>query len=609
MIQINNPTPKRFHPMDTSTERKPLGFGKTMLASATGFLIAFVVIRIIGFFLIIGLFVALAVGTTQETPSMVTGNHIFLKVDLSRNIAERNPDKMSSLLRNSKTQGLCDILKAIEHAKSDSRVEGIYLYCNDASIAWAQCDELRDALEDYRSATGNPIVAYADNYSQTGYYLASTSDCMGLHPSGIVDLRGIGAEVIFYKDLLDKLGVRMELIRPVSNAYKSAGETYTRSNMSEANREQIRSYVNSIWQHVVANLAESRQISTDNINMMADNLTGYVADNACKNRLVDTLLFERDMRQLMKEQYGCRRLVDITKYAHSFTETNTEDHIAIIYAEGNVVDGTSEGYNSAVYSDDIVEALHTAAKDEDVKAIVLRINSPGGSATASEAMTHAVIEANKKKPVIVSMSALAASAGYEIASNATTIVAQPTTLTGSIGVFAAIPEVGGLLKKKLGIGVDTVNTNKNSTGLSLTRPLSPTARATMQHHVEEFYKTFLQRVADGRNMTTDAVDQIARGRVWTGAQAIENGLVDTLGGLSLALRIAAEQAGIDEYSTVDYPREKDFLTRLLDVANEKEDILLNDRLESVVPYYHELLQWSNMAPLQARIPYIIQIEN
>ena len=591
-----------------NNEKKPMGFGKTMLASATGFLIAFVVIRIIGFFIVVGLIVALAASASTETPTVVTGDHLFLKVDLSQSIVERTPDKMTSLISENKTQGLCDLLQAIDRAKSDERVEGIYLYCNNGAVAWAQCDELRDALADYREATGNPIVAYADNYSQTGYYLASMSDCVGLHPAGIVDLRGIGAEVIFYKDLLDKLGVRMELIRPESNAYKSAGETYTRSSMSDANREQVRSYVRSIWQHVADNLAQSRHTTTDSINLMADQLTGYVAQRAHDSRLVDTLLFERDMRDLLKETYGCSRLVDANKYVHSFSNKTAEDKIALIYAEGNVVDGTSEGYATAVYGDDIVEALRAASKDNDVKAIVLRINSPGGSATASEAMTHAVIEAKKQKPVIVSMSALAASAGYEMACNATTIVAQPTTLTGSIGVFAAIPEVGTLLKKKLGIGVDTVNTNKNSTGLSLMRPLSPTARATMQYHVEEFYKTFCQRVADGRGMSTEAVNEIGRGRVWTGQQAVVNGLVDTLGGLSLALKIAAAEAGIEEYSTVDYPKEKDLFTRLMAAANDKEDIVLRQRIQTVVPFYQDLVDWSSMAPVQARLPYILRME-
>ena len=592
----------------SNKERKPMGFGKTMLASATGFIIASTVLSLLSFFVMIGLFAVLAAGSSSSSKTMVTGDHLFLKIDLSHEISERSPDKVTSLFSNEKAMGLVEVLKAIGHAKEDQRVEGIYLYCEGAAVAWAQCEELRDALADYRAATGNPIVAYADNYSQSGYYLAAMSDCIGLHPAGMVDLRGIGAQVIFYKDLLDKLGVHMELIRPQSNAYKSAGETYTRNNMSDANREQVRSYVGSIWQHVAEKMAESRGISVDSINLMADNLTGYIATMAQSSRLVDTLLFERDMRDMLKEQYGCRRLVDVNKYAHSFTDKLAVDKIAIIYAEGEVVDGTSEGYNTAVYGDDIVDALRQAAKDDNVKAIVLRINSPGGSAIASEAMTHAVIEAKQQKPVIVSMSSLAASAGYEMACNATTIVAQPTTITGSIGVFAAIPEVGTLLGKKLGVHIDTVNTNRNATGVGITRPLSPTARNIMQQHVEEFYKTFCQRVADGRGMTVEAVDQIARGRVWTGRQAVENGLVDTLGGIGLALRIAAEKAGIEQYKTVDYPKEKDFFTRLLELTNDKDDIVLSSRLEAVIPYYSDLVHWTTMAPVQARLPYILRME-
>ena len=592
----------------SNKERKPMGFGKTMLASATGFIIASTVLSLLSFFVMIGFIAVLAAGGSSSSKTMVTGDHLFLKIDLSREIAERAPDKVTSLFSNEESMGLVDVLNAIDHAKDDQRVDGIYLFCDGAAVSWGQCDELRDALTDYHAVTNNPIVAFADNYSQSGYYLAAISDCIGLHPAGMVDLRGIGAQVIFYKDLLDKLGVRMELIRPQSNAYKSAGETYTRNNMSDANREQVRSYVGSIWQHVAENMADSRHLSVDSINLMADNLSGYLASSALSNRLVDTLLFERDMRDLLKNQYGCRRLIDVNKYAHSFSDKLAVDNIAIIYAEGEVVDGSSEGYNTAVYGDDIVDALRQAAKDDKVKAIVLRINSPGGSATASEAKTHAVIEAKKQKPVIVSMSTLAASAGYEMACNATTIVAQPTTITGSIGVFAAIPEVGTLLGKKLGVHVDTVNTNRNSNGLSLMRPLSPTARSIMQVHVEEFYKTFCQRVADGRGMTVEAVDQIARGRVWTGRQAVENGLVDTLGGIQLALRIAAQEAGIEQYKTVEYPKEKDFFTRLMELTNDKDDIVLSSRLEAVFPYYNDLVHWTNMAPVQARLPYILRME-
>ncbi|KWW30946.1 MAG: protease IV [bacterium P3] len=593
--------------MNTIQDRKPMGFGKTMLASATGFVVAFVVLHVLGFFLMIGLVAAL-VASGGNSATVVAGDHIFLGIDLSHRITERTPDKVTALLNDSRATGLADLLRAIEHAKDDKRVDGIYLKCDASGMDWAQCEELRDALERYRSATGKPVMAYATQYSQSAYYLASTGDCVALHPSGIVDLRGISAEVIFYKDLLDKLGVRFDLIRPKSNDYKSAGETYTRSNMSEANREQIRSYIGSIWTHVAEGIAEGRRMSIDSVNLMADKLTGYLAADACSSRMVDTLMFERDIRTWLKEEHGCRRLVDAVKYARSFADEKIEDKIAVIYAEGNVVDGSNEGYATAVYADDIVEALADAAQDKKVKAIVLRINSPGGSATASESMTHAVTEAKRIKPVVVSMSGLAASAGYEIAAGATAIVAHPTTLTGSIGVFAAIPEAGALLKGKLGIGIDTVNTNRNAGGLSLTRPLSATARNAMQRQVEDFYTLFCQRVAEGRGMTAADVDRIGRGRVWTGLQAVEHGLVDTLGGMQLALRIAAEEAGIERYRTVDYPKEKDLVTRLLKVADEKEDIVLRSRIEAVVPYYNELIHWTTMAPIQARMPYCLMME-
>lgn len=593
--------------METVNEKKPLSFWKTILASATGFLIAFFAIKIIGLFLIISIVAGLVSANSSETATTISGDHIFLKIDLSNSIAERTPDKTTLMLNENKTMGLYDLIKAIDHAREDDRISGIYLQCDNATIDWAQCDELRDALNAYHEATGNPIVAYADNYTQTGYYLATVSDCIGLHPAGIVDIRGIGAEVIFYKDLFDKIGVHIELIRPSNNNYKSAGETYTRNSISEANREQIRSYAQSIWQHITQNIAQSRHTTPDNINQIADNLTGYEATRAHFNNIVDTLLFQQDIHNLLKKQYNCKCIVDITKYLHSYTNKPVDDKIAIIYAEGNVNDGTNESYTTAIYSDDIVDAINEAVKNKEIKAIVLRINSPGGSATASETITHAIIEATHQKPVIVSMSTLAASAGYEIASNATTIVAQPTTLTGSIGVFATIPEIGTLLKKKLGIGIDTINTNSNSTGITPTHPLSPTARNIMQNHVEKFYQTFIQRVATGRSMTTDAVDEIARGRVWTGQQALANGLVDTIGGITLALRIAAEKAGIEAYSTVDYPKEKDLLSRLIDIANEKEDIILKDRIEDIVPYYHDLVEWTTLSPIQARIPYIIHL--
>jgi protease-4 len=343
---------------------------------------------------------------------------------------------------------------------------------------------------------------------------------------------------------------------------------------------------------------------------VADNLTGVLPADALTNKLVDTLCFEQDVKVMLKTRYGASKIVKAKRYAENVIKKDLKDQIAIIYAEGNVVPGKSDGTSTAVYGDDIVKALTDAANDKKVKAIVLRVDSPGGAVTASESMTRAVVEAKKSKPVIVSMSGLAASAGYEISCFGTRIVAHPTTLTGSIGVFATLPEVQNLLKQKLGITTDTVNTNCNSTGMSLFRPLSPAARTMLQKNVEDFYVTFTQRVADGRGLTRQYVDSIARGRVWTGLQAKELGLVDTLGGLPLAFRIAAEEAGVEleKCSVVTFPTAKSTWQLLMERVGEGQEEEINARLNAIIPFYSELAEWSRMEPLQARLPFIIDID-
>ena len=402
----------------------------------------------------------------------------------------------------------------------------------------------------------------------------------------------------------------MELIRPTSCAYKSAGEVYTRTDMSDADREQIRSYINSIWQYAVTTMAANRGLTTEQLNDAADKLRAYLPDDALKSGLVDTLCFAQDVKKLLNKQYNVTKLVKTKRYAESVEKKSKNSQIALIYAEGEVVPGKSNGTNTAVYGDDIVKALNDAAKDKNVKAIVLRVNSPGGAVTASESMTHAVVEAKKVKPVIISMSGLAASAGYEISCFGTKIVAHPTTLTGSIGVFATLPEVGTLLRQRLGIATDTVQTNRNSTGLTHYRPLSSEARDMMQRNVEDFYITFTQRVADGRGLTREYVDSIARGRVWTGLQAKEIGLVDTLGGLPLALHIAAEEAGVDydKCSVKTFPAPKSLWEQLMNRMEEGQEEEIRARLNAVIPFYSELEQWANMEPLQARLPFAIMIK-
>ena len=599
--------------MDTtnnhSKEQKPLGFGKTMLASAVGFIIGIMALNIISFIFIIGM-LASALSSSMDDSTPITGNQLAVELNVSGAVSEAEPNELMALFGNEATCSLTQMLSAIDNAATDKRVKALYLHFGASDLSWAQAEELKDALKAFRAQCDKPIIAYGESLTQPEYYLATAADKIAVHPSGLVEFKGLGAEYIFYKGLLDKLGVHMELIRPTSCAYKSAGEVYTRTDMSDANREQVRSYINSTWQYVSQNIAASRNMTVEQINTIADNLTGFLADDAMKSGLVDTLCFAQDIKNTFRDRYEVKKIVTAKRYAMDVKKKDTDSRIAVIYAEGQVVPGKNTNGNTAVYGDDIVKALNDAAKDKKVKAIVLRVNSPGGAVTASEDMTHAVIEAKKVKPVIVSMSALAASAGYEISCFGTKIVAQPTTITGSIGVFATLPEVGQLLRNKLGITTDTVMTNKNSTGLTLMRPLSADARAMMQKNVEDFYITFTQRVADGRGLTREYVDSIGRGRVWTGLQAKELGLVDTLGGMTLALHIAAEEAGVDysKCSLKTFPEKKSMWELLMNRVNADEEEELKARLNAIVPFYDELVMWSNMEPLQARLPFAIRLD-
>lgn len=585
-----------------------MGFGKTMLASAVGFIIGTVVLSILSFILFAAVMVsALQTASSDSTP--IVGKSFAVELNLTGVVSEAKPNELMSLMGDNTTTSLSDLLATIDHAKDDDRVKALYLHLGGSNLSWAQAEELVDALRTFKLESDKPVITYGEAMSQPEYYLATCTQKICVHPSGIIDFRGMGAEVMFYKGLLDKLGVHMELIRPTSCAYKSAGEVYTRTDMSDANREQVHSYINSIWDYAVKVMATNRHMTVEQMNAVADNLSGYLPDDALEAGLVDTLCFAQDVKKMMKEKYLVEKIVKAKRYAKAIEQEDKDYRIAVIYAEGDVVPGKGDGTRTAVYGDDIVKALADAAKDKKVKAIVLRVNSPGGAVTASESMTHAVIEAKKEKPVIISMSGLAASAGYEISCFGTKIVAQPTTLTGSIGVFATIPEVGNLLRQKLGITTDTVKTNKNSTGMSLFRPLSTDARTMMQKNVEDFYITFTQRVADGRGLTREYVDSIARGRVWTGAQAKELGLVDTLGGLTLALHIAAEEAEVDydKCKVKVFPSEKGLWELMMQKMNEDEEEKINARLNSIIPFYSELVGWSNMEPLQARLPFAIKI--
>lgn len=603
-----------------SEKNPPLSFGKTMLAAALG---VFIVSVVCGLLMTVSMIVLVASASEiGKTEASVVRKDTFLVLDLGKISGDRTADKLTQAFGTEKTVGLIDVQNAIRAAKDDDKVTGLLLKDNGVShVSWASLEELRDVIADFREG-GKSVVSYSVGYSQSGYYLVSASDKICLHPSGMVDFRGLGGEVMYYKDLLDKLGVEMQLIRPESCSYKSAGEVYTLSHMSPANREQIRSYLGSIWHTAITDIAAARGIDADKLNHVADNLSGCLANDACERHLVDTLCFEEDVRTLLKEEYGGNHLLPMEKYVTNVKKAVSpqKDRIAVIYAEGNVLDGSGKGMGTAVYGDDIVKALKQAVEDDNVKAIVLRVNSPGGSATASESMTHAVIQAKAKKPIVVSMGDLAASAGYEISCMADVIVAQPMTVTGSIGVFGVIPSVQKLMQKNLGLNVDSVGTNRNANTLNIFRPLSPVAMSMMTRNVEDFYKVFVGRVAEGREMSYDSVHQVARGRVWTGIDAKTIGLADTLGGLDLALCIAAERAGLETYAVKEYPKEKDFWSRLSEMMGESGDddldLLAKARLvrlwksqskgmKALSHVEQDLGYIATADGLQARLPFII----
>ncbi len=600
--------------------KNPLTFGKVVWASALGVLIVSVVFGLFKFVMLLVMVFSISSMGSENLTIVKPGSAMV--VDMGKISGDRTASGLMQSFSSEKTVGLIDAVNAIKAAANDANINAIYLKDDGApGLSWGSLTELRDALAFFRES-GKPVIAYATGYSQGGYYVASLADKVCLHPSGMIDFRGIGGEVIYYKDLLDKLGVEMQLIRPESCAYKSAGEVYTLSHMSPANREQIRAYIGSVWNIVSHGVADGRSMDVEKVNVIADNLSGYLANDAIESRLVDALCFEEDVRSILKQNYACKQLLPLDEYATNVKNipNQAKDAIAVIYAQGNVVDGSARGFDEGVYGDDIVKALKDAVEDDDVKAIVLRVNSPGGQATASESMTHAVIATRKKKPVIVSMGDLAASAGYEMSCMADVIVAQPTTITGSIGVFGTIPNVGKLMRQKLGLNADTVSTNLNAAGLSIMRPLSPTAMAMMNRNVEDFYRVFVVRVAEGRHMTYDEVHKIARGRVWTGADALGIGLVDTLGGLDLALSIAAEKVGLDNYKIKEFPEEKDTWTQISELLGESSDDDLDllakirlaikwkvqsgrwkvlDRLEQ------DLLYVSESEGVQARIPFVL----
>ncbi len=512
-----------------------------------------------------------------------------------------------------KILSLHEILAAIENAKNDSKIKGISINTLGINTGMAQTQAIRDALVKFKES-GKFITAYSDYYTQKNYYLSSVADSLYVNPAGAIDLKGLGAELLFFKDFEDKYGVKYEVIR--HGKYKSAVEPFIANKISDANREQLTELLQSIWTEFKDDIASSRKISTEEIDSIADNLLGRSAKLALANKLVDKTIYLDEYETLIKTQLGVKEdgklhaisIVDYIKSGKGKIKSSAKDKIAVVYAQGEIKYG--EGDETYIGQESIIKALRKAVKNKNVKAIVLRVNSPGGSSLASDLIWRELELTKKEKPLVVSMGNYAASGGYYISCNASKIYAEPTTITGSIGVFGMVPNFS-ILADRIGINAEQVGTNKNSISYSAFEPMTDEFYKVTEESIVEVYETFIDRVSKGRNMDPEKVKEIAQGRVWSGKQALENGLVDELGTLNDAVNYAAELAHIDDFKTINYPKYKKDLFKDLNkmpfMKVDTEKLIKNEIGADNYKTYKQLKEFSQLKGVQARLPYILEI--
>lgn len=584
-------------------------FLKYVLATVVGVLL---VGFITGLFMLVSL-VGMAFAQSDTVP--IADNSVLV-LKLSGSLKERaSDDIVSSLMGDHVPEvGLSTLTEAIHKAKENGKIKGIYIEAG-AFIpdSYASLAAIRRELEDFRKS-GKWIVAYGDSYTQGTYYLSSVADKVYLNPQGQLDWHGLGAEPVFVKDLLAKLNVRMQVAKV--GAYKSATEMFTGDKMSDADRKQTTAYLTGIWQNVVAAVGKSRKLSSAQLNSYADSLITLAApQDYVRLRMVDGLLYTDQMRQMVKKRLGLGADDDIPQVdpedllADDSTTDTAGDEVAVYYAVGEIVDGMAAmpSRESVIDAQKVCADLESLARDKSVKAVVLRVNSPGGSAYASEQIWHQVMELRKVKPVVVSMGSYAASGGYYISCPANWIVAEPTTLTGSIGIFGMFPDASGLLKEKLGLKFDEVKTNKYALFGTMSRPFSADEMAHLERYIDRGYKLFRQRVADGRKLKVDQVEQVAQGHVWLGQAAIKIGLVDELGGVDAALRKAAKLAKLSKWHTATYPELPDYLSQLLGLQEAAQSDYLDEQLRQSLGIYYEpfamIRDLNAQNPVQARLPF------
>lgn len=584
-------------------------FFKMMFASTLGFFVGLMLAGMIAIVFMIGMVAGLS-SNSQAVYTPKAENSVF-KIAFEGDIresAEENP--FTNLLTGREPDlSLRDLLKSIRHAKEQESVKGIYLDMGVFSGGTASLDAVRRALMDFKES-GKFIVAYADNYTQGGYYLASVADKIYLNPQGILGLTGLSSRTMFYKGLLQKIGVEMMVFKV--GTYKGAVEPFIADKLSDANREQITSYQNSIWGNITKGIAKCRNITVEDVNRFADEGAFFASpEKAVEYKLIDELKYRSEVEKYLIEQSGQTgdklKTVGLSNMKNvKKTEREYRNKIAIVYAEGEIMQQIiSSPYsgNFPCISEKINDDLRKLADNKDVKAVVLRINSPGGSAYTSEQIWKQVYELKKKKPVVVSMGSVAASGGYYIASGASKIIAEPNTLTGSIGIFGMFPNTAGLFNK-LALTTDIVKTNRYADFGDPARPMTDDEKALIQGYIERGYDTFLTRCAEGRGVSKADIDSIGQGRVWTGEQALKIGLVDELGGIERAVELAGELAEIYNYNIMEVSTDHDFLKELLEKQIEVvKQSVVKDMLGDEYEHFRTLQKVKATYGIQARIPY------
>ncbi len=585
-------------------------FFKFTLATITGIILTSIVM------FVISIIVVFSMLSSTETETVVKKNSIMM-LDLNGSLVERTSDNIFKELfdKEDSTYGLDDILASIKKAKENDDIKGIYIQATSLNANFASLQEIRDALNDFKKS-GKFIVAYSDNYTQGMYYLSSVANKVLLNPKGAIEWRGLASQPLFLKGLLEKLGIEMQVFRV--GTYKAAVERFSATEMSPANREQVTAYITSIWNEIITDVAASRKISVDSLNNYANRmLMFYPAEQTVKSGMADTLIYKNDVRDYLKQLVkidkdddlavlGLDEMINVKKNTPKDKSGNI---IAVYYAFGEIDGGSSSTDEDGIISNEVIKDLRKLKEDKDVKAVVLRVNSPGGSAFGSEQIWEAVCQLKKEKPVIVSMGDYAASGGYYISCAADTIVAEPTTLTGSIGIFGLIPNAKGLTDK-LGLSFDVVKTHKFADFGNIMRGMNTDEQTLLQMYINQGYDLFVSRCAEGRKMSKNEIEKIAEGTVWTGEAAKKIGLVDILGGIDKALEIAVKKAKVEGYTVVGYPDRKNVLQELLNSkpGNYIESRMLKSQLGD---YYNGFSMLKNLEKadfMQARVPFELNIK-